>query len=119
MNIMIEARRTIASADRMRGRVTFDGGHCCIERLTYFVQGEMTGLIQIGKGVRPECRVRDLQGASPDKLKLLGITRRYSKSGLHHRFRHLRAHNEWFRPEPELLNFIYRVAVKPHVGTAA
>ncbi|HXA78733.1 MAG TPA: GIY-YIG nuclease family protein [Candidatus Acidoferrales bacterium] len=83
------------------------------ECVVYFVQGEATRLIKIGMARRPELRVCDLQGASPDKLVFLGTTRRYSENALHRRFNHLRAHHEWFRPQPELLDFISRVAVKP------
>ena len=77
----------------------------------YFIQGELTGLIKIGKTERsPTERLRSFQTGSPDKLLLLKSVRypkdqNYEKE-VHDRFAHLRTHGEWFKPDDDLLLFI-------------
>lgn len=77
----------------------------------YFIQGELTGLIKIGKTEsNPADRMRSFQTGSPDRLLLLKSicypkVQNYEKE-VHDRFAHLRIHGEWFRPDDDLLLFI-------------
>ena len=74
----------------------------------YFVQAEDGGLIKIGWSIDCEHRLRDMQIGSPVRLKLLVIVpgNRKRERQLHQHWAHLRAHGEWFRPAPELLESI-------------
>jgi len=72
---------------------------------TYFVRdGE---LIKIGFTERPSRRLRQLKREFPD-LELLSVVPGVVSGEFetHQRFDHLRSHGEWFRAEPELLDFI-------------
>jgi hypothetical protein len=76
-------------------------------RRTYFVQGELTQLIKIGRtNGTGEQRLKELQASSPDKLVLLKVVNRDIEKQTHIAFKAPRAHGEWFRPSPELLLFI-------------
>lgn len=79
------------------------------EEVTYFIQGEITQRIKIGKtstAVRE--RIRLLQTGSPDILKFLGVCIgiKRSESVLHREFSQYRLHGEWFSPEPEIFEYI-------------
>lgn len=76
--------------------------------ITYFIQGEKTGLIKIGMTVRscPCERYAALQASSPDKLLILGLIRGNHERKLHQRFSDSRSHGEWFHPSSGLLDFI-------------
>lgn len=88
------------------------------QREVYFVQAETLGLIKIGFAVSAKARLKTMQVGSPDRLKLIG-SMPCSQFGaleqeVHARFKALRVHGEWHRPEPELLAFISQ-----HAGAAA
>lgn len=73
---------------------------------TYFVcQGDF---VKIGATSNPERRINGLQTGFPDPLEVLVVVHSnvISESQGHLRFAHLRASGEWFRAEPELLDFI-------------
>lgn len=76
----------------------------------YFVQAVTLGLVKIGYAVRSADRLRTLQVGSPDRLELIGRIACQDpeavERALHIRFRALRSHGEWFRGEPELLDYI-------------
>lgn len=82
--------------------------------MIYFIRRE-DGAIKIGHTVRLSARVTQLQARSADRLAVLSITdggfRRDRE--LHAKFDHLRLKPthicEWFRPEPELMEFIEAV----------
>jgi hypothetical protein len=76
-------------------------------RSTYFIQGELTGLIKIGhtRGIATS-RLSQLQPNSPDKLKILKVVDQDMERFLHSMFEHQRAHGEWFRPSGGLLTLI-------------
>lgn len=79
----------------------------------YFVQGAEGGPIKIGfTAGRVQARLAALQSGSPVTLRLLtaisGTTA--LEQDFHRRFESLRLHNEWFRPEPALLDFLVVVA---------
>lgn len=73
---------------------------------TYFLQAEITGLIKIGQTTRLSRRLAGLRASSPDNLKIIKAIAHDIEAVCHQEFAHLRVHGEWFRPEPELLNFI-------------
>ena len=82
-----------------------------MDRYVYFVQGELTQHIKIGIAWEPEKRLIDLQVGSPDKLKILLAFRtthsaQTTERHLHQRFWLYHLHGEWFKPGPELLQFI-------------
>lgn len=78
-----------------------------LETETYFIQGKLTGLIKIGKTSRGVKERRGLlQIGSPDKLHILKFIKGDREEVYHEKFAHLREHGEWFRPAPELLEFI-------------
>jgi len=77
--------------------------------LIYFVQGESTKLIKIGKtNSSIEERVSSLQTGSPDILNVIGITFEpyNSESNLHAKFNLFRKHGEWFSPEDKITLFV-------------
>lgn len=78
--------------------------------LVYFVRATTVGLIKIGKADCVHTRFRTLRTHSPDTLQLLGCVASDDASGLerrlHVQFAEHRSHGEWFRPGPELLEFI-------------
>lgn len=77
--------------------------------ITYFIQGEQTKLIKIGKSHDLFRRLQVLQMGSPDRLRILAAIS--NKSGnfereCHLQFESSRVHGEWFNPSEELLSFI-------------
>ena len=78
--------------------------------VVYFVQsGDKHGPIKIGYADNGRSRVSALQTGNPDTLKVLAFIESTSPSmetELHARFAGLRLRGEWFRPEPELLDYI-------------
>jgi len=77
---------------------------------TYFFQGEATGLIKIGRTMgTAEKRLAEVQPHSPDKLVILKVVNRDIEQLCHDTFREHRAHNEWFKPSPELILFIEQI----------
>ncbi len=77
--------------------------------LIYFIQGEKTKLIKIGKAnVSIESRLNRIQALSPDKLNFIGGTfePEYLEVRLHRKFESYRMHGEWFQPNKDLIEFI-------------
>ncbi|GLQ74703.1 GIY-YIG nuclease family protein [Vibrio penaeicida] len=74
----------------------------------YFIQGECTGLIKIGKTMTLiEQRLKQLQTGSPDKLNFLGgYLGELSENDIHTQFQEYRLHGEWFRASESLKEFI-------------
>ena len=75
----------------------------------YFLQRETGGLIKIGISEDVKRRMRDIERTSKSKVKILAILQ--NKGGklewdLMVHFRHLHCHGEWFRPGPDLIDFI-------------
>lgn len=81
-------------------------------RYVYFIQGEATGLIKIGKANDPGTRLKGLQTGSPDHLVLLGVIpcTKTRETELHEDFKAFKVHGEWFKPSAELLSFIAKTA---------
>lgn len=80
-----------------------------IHEIVYFIQGEKTKLVKIGKtsNTIPE-RLAKLQTGSPDKLRLIGICfgPTCTERMLHNKFKEHRRHGEWFFPSSELTRFV-------------
>lgn len=75
--------------------------------VTYFIQGESTGHIKIGRtsnGI--ETRLRALQSCSAEQLRLVGIIEDDVEHELHSRFHKQRLHGEWFRVDRHLRTFM-------------
>lgn len=82
--------------ERRRGRV-------------YFVRGG--DFLKIGWSRDVDGRIGDLRASGPTQLTLLGSIAgtRDDERALHERFAEIRHHGEWFRAEPELLDFVASV----------
>jgi hypothetical protein len=88
-----------------------------MSKLVYFIQSEQTLNIKIGKSTDPQARMADLRTANSGTLRLLGSTDRYLEDHLHERFAEDRLHGEWFRPSPNLMDFIKLLGFVPLYGT--
>ena len=76
----------------------------------YFVRSGLDGPIKIGfTRKEPYYRIRELQTAHPEKLFLLAtaVGTVADEKMFHKRFLPYQLHGEWFRPAPELINYIY------------
>lgn len=81
--------------------------------MIYFAQmeidGALTGPIKIGFTRKSLwLKIRQLSHACPYPLKFIGTCAGEApeEKGLHRKFRALRLRGEWFKPEPELRDFI-------------
>lgn len=75
----------------------------------YFIQGEgADALVKIGYSRDVDQRFAELQKYCPVKLTLLVAVRGdlFLEKWFHERFSAHRAHGEWFRPVPELLEMV-------------
>lgn len=81
-------------------------------RKIYFIRSGASGPIKIGITREISTRIQELQTGNPERLHLLGrlLGGRFEESELHRRFADHRIHSEWFRPVPELLDFIEEYA---------
>lgn len=82
----------------------------------YFIQFGEAGPIKVGHSVYDvEQRLAAMQVGSPEVLRLRGVIENSTikaEKELHARFAGLRIRGEWFRPDPELLDYI-----RDHSGT--
>ena len=78
--------------------------------MIYFIQGEITKLIKIGKTSQKTAipRLNSMRTGSPDKLILLGTIPGdiAEESWLHKTLAEYRDHGEWFRPEPFVMKVV-------------
>jgi hypothetical protein len=74
----------------------------------YFVQESGTGAIKIGVAKDVKARMASLGTGTPHVLTVLGVIDGdvVLEETLHEQFRHARIRGEWFRPVPELLEYI-------------
>ena len=79
---------------------------------TYYIQGEVTKLVKIGKTRDLKTRLKNMQMASPDRLVVLKAHTGDVEKTVHNAFRRFRLHGEWFSPDQELLDFINGVPCK-------
>lgn len=85
----------------------------------YFVRGQLTGLIKIGKANNVSRRFCALQSTSPDTLTLVasitfedGRKATDKETELHQQFAEFRHHGEWFHPNEELNKLIESLVPK-------
>lgn len=86
-----------------------------ISQYVYFVQAVGGGPIKIGYAADVPARIDRLQTGSPTPLRVLAVipgAGRSVETALHHRFRAVRSHGEWFHPVVELTDFIATVGVE-------
>jgi hypothetical protein len=88
------------------------------DRWVYFVQESGAGAIKIGTTKNVSTRVREMAVGTPHLLAVLAVIEgnRNTEQALHRRFRHARIRGEWFRPVPELLDYI--ASIKNRVRVA-
>jgi T5orf172 domain len=75
----------------------------------YFVREGTDGHIKIGYAASVRKRLRTIQTGNPRPLTVLASVQggyRHERF-LQRRFKHLRIRGEWFRPDSELLHYIY------------
>ena len=82
---------------------------------TYFIQGEITKNVKIGKtGNALLTRMNQMQ--SSDKLIVLATVEGDHEAAYHQRFRHLWSHGEWFKPGQDLLDCIAALPKSEQAG---
>lgn len=83
--------------------------------MVYFIQQGTDGPIKIGKTSEPWTRLRELQCANPDDLRMLGVLEggRDLEGRLHHEFRQGHIRGEWFRADTPGLRRLIRTAKRP------
>lgn len=88
-----------------------------MKSFVYFVQPVNGGPVKIGCSKMPRARLSSLMAWSPFKLRLLATAPGdyVSEGQLHRRFEADRLHGEWFRPSPDLMELIDRVAATGRV----
>jgi hypothetical protein len=77
-----------------------------ITGFVYFVRRD--DFIKIGTSIQPTKRIRDLEHAAGRKFDSTLVVRggQAKEKRYHATFRHLRTMGEWFRADPELLDFM-------------
>jgi hypothetical protein len=87
--------------------------------MVYFVQGEKTRLIKIGRTNSLMDRLTLLQTSSPDRLICLAVLEDADDDRVYHNmFADCRVHFEWFEPNPPLLEFIAAIPVTQYTNLA-
>jgi hypothetical protein len=85
--------------------------------MVYFIKGELTGLVKIGKAQNILNRLRTLQAASPDNLTILAVLPNEDSDRVYHQqFDASWVHAEWFNPTPKLLAFIKSIPESEYKG---
>lgn len=86
----------------------------------YFIKSERTGDIKIGRTTNLTARIKQLHTASSDVLRVLGVFagQPQDERFFHEAFKDLRLNGEWFKPHPDLFDFIKRYT-KPEKKEAA
>lgn len=76
----------------------------------YFIQAGEDGPIKIGFSKDPVSRLRTLQTAHTEKLKMLHhqTGTRVDEVKLHHKFKSLKIRGEWYQAKGPLLDFIQK-----------
>lgn len=79
--------------------------------VVYFIQSGEKGPIKIGWSEDVARRLAELQTANAHPLRVLGTTpgTLEDELSMHTRFAHLRMEAEWFRCDPEILEFVSRL----------
>lgn len=85
-------------------------------KTAYFIRGERSGLVKIGKSNSPRNRLATLATASAEPLTLLAVGG--DEAQYHERFASDRVHGEWFRSSPAMMALIAELGIpsaKDHV----
>ncbi len=113
--------RRVAKHDHIAAGVRFYRGAAVLANLkdaspgaartdgfVYFIQAGDDGPIKIGTAVVPEERLRGLQTAHHEELRILAVVAGGPEleAELHERFQHARIRGEWFRRDEALLLLI-------------
>lgn len=92
--------------------ISLDGNRIDITEYVYFIYSKENNAIKIGRAKNVEKRLKSLQTAHPYQLKVIktfsvkgGKAAKELESSLHQKFDHLRLSGEWFKAEPELLDY--------------
>jgi hypothetical protein len=83
----------------------------------YFIQGAEDSPIKIGRAKHPIDRLKSLQSANWDELRLLAAFEGHAKDevALHKKFE--RARGEWFMPSEGLLELIEEIGLPKSMRT--
>ena len=98
------------SPDRFKPWSYYSGAGSKRESFVYFIQAGHSGPVKIGVAYDPVARLRDLQVASHEELRLVGVMLGTPavESALHQKFAELHIRGEWFKPGKQLSEFILR-----------
>lgn len=80
----------------------------------YFIQGSTGGAIKIGYAKNVEARLKTLQTGYPDTLVILCAVPASptNEKYLHEKFKYHKLHGEWFKPVPEIMEFVKKYKIK-------
>lgn len=85
--------------------------------MVYFIQGEQTQLVKIGKATSIPRRLRVLQTGSPDQLTVLAVIEDTDDDHQHQkRFQADWVYGEWFKPSEALMAFVSAIPGSTHSG---
>ena len=73
---------------------------------TYFIQNESGDAVKIGISKSPEQRLRNLQTAHHQKLKIVAIVEGNREEEFHARFKKSKLRGEWFKVDPEMAAYL-------------
>lgn len=80
---------------------------------TYFIlEIEKKKYIKIGSSIKPDKRVKALQGANARRLELIYKTSKVSENTLQYKFRDDLERGEWYRYGPQIKDFLRRELIK-------
>lgn len=92
--------------------ISLDGDNLATTEYVYFIHSEESNAVKIGRAKNVEKRLKSLQTAHPHELKVIksfkvkGVkAARELENSLHQKFNYLRLSGEWFKAEPELLDY--------------
>jgi hypothetical protein len=86
--------------------------------VVYFIQDTGSMLIKIGQTTDVKRRLSALQGGNANTLIVLGtvIGGQATERALHEQFKANHVVREWYRPHPDLMAFIQRLATLAYVS---
>lgn len=76
---------------------------------TYIIRAGYAGPVKIGMAINVQARLRELQTANHEKLRVVRIISKNVEWEMHKKFKHLRIHGEWFHFDEEMLTFLPEV----------
>ena len=82
--------------------------------MIYFIRGKESGNIKIGFSNMPKKRKTNLQTAHYEELEFIGFMNgsREDEARIHEMFTKFRIRGEWYRPAPDLIDFVTKSASK-------